>query len=663
MRTKTQKFCSILFAALLFCSSRAWGEDEFEIEKIVVTGSRTAEEIKKSTKNISIIDSEAIEQSNAHTVPDILRSEAGINIRDYSGIGKQVNVDMRGFGETGPSNMLVLIDGRRVNAIDLSNTDWSQISLSQVERIEILRGASSVLYGDNASGGVVNIITKKGKGKPTIKIETKGGSYDMSSTSLESNGSNEKSSYRISAEYLNTDGYRQNNYLYREDIGLELGHWLTQSAETNFNFGYHSDIYGLPGALKANELSNLGRRATTKTDDNARSMDWFACLGLNYDLQNAGKLASDFSIRTREVDSSYYGAFPWKNENHIVTLGFTPKYTLEKMLFEMPNKLILGLDVYHDEDDIRDGAPSGGNDKLEISKTTLGVYIQDQAELNKHLVIKAGLRHELAKYVFDQLAQAQLKEKSELSDTLYNVGLAVPYGQDSSLFLDYSTSFRYPLVDEFFTSFNPLWGVGGLNTSIQKQTGKNIDAGIRHFFTKNINTNLTLFAHFIKNEIYFNPLTFANTNYDRTIHKGVEFNSNFRLNEYLKFFINYTFVSSKFGKGSFKGNKVPGVPEHKYSVGAQIKPTEKLNINLTGNYVGSMYLISDQNNAQIKLKDWITLDVNLNYSISDFEIFLGVNNIFNTYYSEYGVLSSDGVTRSFYPAPGRNVIAGCRYKF
>ena len=83
----------------------------------------------------------------------------------------------QGFGETGPLNTLVLVDGRRVNEIDLSGVDWTQIPLDQIERIEIVRGSGSVLYGDNAAAGVINIITKKPE-NPFSAGRSVGGSYD-----------------------------------------------------------------------------------------------------------------------------------------------------------------------------------------------------------------------------------------------------------------------------------------------------------------------------------------------------------------------------------------------------------------------------------------------------------------------------------------------------
>lgn len=659
----------ILFCCVsIFCLSgpntfAATDDQPIDIERIVVTADRTQEDIKESSKSMTIIGPKAIAASNAQTIPDLLRTEADIEIRDYTGTGKTVNVDMGGFGETGPSNMLVLIDGRRVNAIDLTNTDWSQISLSQIERIEIVRGPGSVLYGDNASGGVVNIITKKGKGKPSVEIQTEGGSHQTASTKVEASGSDEKSSFRASGEYFNTDGYRQNSQLSRKDFGLQLGHTFDPLLDTNFTFGYHKDRYGIPGALKANELSAFGRRATINPNDTAESQDYFANYEIINDFKNSGKFSTNFSARIKEAEGTYISR-SWKNANRIVTLGLTPKYTLENSLLSLPQKLVLGIDLYHDDDHILDGALAGPNDTINIDKTSLGFYGQDEIHLNDHLFLKGGLRREMERYLFNQISQVQLKEKTNLSNTVYSIGLVAPYSSESSLFLDYSTSFRYPLVDEFFSS--NTYGFGGLNASLQPQTSKNIEMGVRHFFTKDINLNLTFFNQLIKNEIFLDQELFLNTNYPHTTHRGVELESNVKVTKNIRLFTNYTFTQAEFDKGKFQGKRIPGVPEHKYSAGIRLTPNDHLKINLIANYVSRMYFISDANNAFPLLKDWTTVDLNVNYSWANFEIFVSLNNIFNAYYSEYGVLSSGFPpprTQSYYPSPGRNVMAGCRYKF
>ena len=162
------------------------------LEPIVVTASRYMESSLDVSKNVTVIDENAIEQSGARNVPELIETQTGIVVRDWLGNGKTVNVDMRGFGERAESNTLVLIDGRRTNQIDMSGADWAQISVNSVEKIEIVRGPQSVMYGDNAAGGVINIVTKTGKNaKPSIGVKYEVGSFRYTSLKANIEGSSD----------------------------------------------------------------------------------------------------------------------------------------------------------------------------------------------------------------------------------------------------------------------------------------------------------------------------------------------------------------------------------------------------------------------------------------------------------------------------------------
>ncbi|MFA5038737.1 MAG: TonB-dependent receptor [Candidatus Omnitrophota bacterium] len=637
-------------------------QDTIDIERIVVTVSRTQEQIKSASKFTTIIDSEDIRQSNAQNIPDILRGQAGIEVRDFTGSGKTVNVDMRGFGETGPSNMLVLIDGRRVNAIDLSNTDWSQIPLSEVEQIEIVRGASSVLYGDNASGGVVNIITKKGEGKPSAVVTAQGGSYHTVSSTVEAQAgaADGKNSFRIFGEYYDSDGYRKNSGLKRGDFAIKGSHRFNPVLSTRASFGYHQDRYGLAGALSESQVLSLGRRATTKPDDIAQTEDYYADWEWTADFRDKGRLQTNFSFRNRDIDADYFSSL-WQNENHIMTFGFTPRYSLESPVLNMANTLTLGVDLYLAQDDILDGMMASANDRITITKFSQGLYVLDKIQATDRLLLRAGYRHESARYRFHQITQVDLKEKSDLDMDVFETGVVFGLTDSTSLYCDYSQSFRFPLVDEFFSSNS--FGFGGLNSDLSPQKGKDVEAGIRHAFRDKGSFAFNYFRHNITNEIYFNPLTFANSNYERTVHQGIETEADLSLCANLKVFANYSYTDAYFGKGSFKGNAIPGVPRHKAGGGLRWMPREGTRLNLLVNYVGSMFLVSDQSNAYPKLNDYVTVDINASQTWKDLELFAGINNIFDAEYSEYGVLSVFSGTRNFYPAPGRRVMAGVRYHF
>ena len=662
MKTHCVKCALLAFLLLAGARAQAETEDTIDIDRIVVTASRSQEKIKTATKYTTIIDQEDIRQSNAQTIPDILRSEAGLEVRDYTGSGKTVNVDMRGFGETGPSNMLVLVNGRRVNAVDLSNTDWSQIPLADVEEIEIVRGAGSVLYGDNSAGGVVNIITKKGKGKFAGGLTVRGGSYETISTTLEAQGATEdnRNSAYVLGEYYDTDGYRKNSFLCREDFAVQGSHDFNSVLSSEASFGYHKDKYGLPGALSETQINTLGRRATVKPDDLARTEDYYIDWGWKADLQSKGRLSANISFRNRDQDADYFSSF-WTNNSRITTFGLTPHYILETPVAGMTHTLNLGLDLYMSEDNILDGMMSAANDNIRISKFSQGLYVLDKVQVTDRFLVKGGYRHEAAQYRFRQITQVDLKDKSDLSTDVFEAGVTYLLTDSTSLYCDYSRSFRFPLVDEFFTS--NTWGTGGLNTALSPQKGKDIETGLRQQFGNKASASVNYFRHDIQNEIYFNPLTFVNTNYDRTIHQGVETEADYSLTKAFKLFANYSYTFSEFGKGSFKGNEIPGVPRHKASGGIRWQPDDELSVNFLVNYVGSMFLISDQSNAYPKMDEYVTVDLNASKTWKNLEVFAGISNIFDADYSEYGVVSVSGGTRNFYPAPGRRILAGMKYSF
>src|SRR4030043_669404 len=203
---------------------------------------------KTTPANVTVITREEIEKSNSQTVIDLVRTEVGVVVRDYYGNGKKASVDIRGFGETGPLNTLVLVDGRRVNEIDLSGVDWTQIPIDQVERIEIVRGAGSVLYGDNAVGGVINIITKRPQKPFSAKGEVIRGSYLYHKESGSVGGKWGPFSAILHADYSSTEGYRENGFLRYKDVGGKIIYDVNENISFNFNGNLHKDDTGMPGA-------------------------------------------------------------------------------------------------------------------------------------------------------------------------------------------------------------------------------------------------------------------------------------------------------------------------------------------------------------------------------------------------------------------------------
>ncbi|MFZ0726692.1 MAG: TonB-dependent receptor plug domain-containing protein, partial [Desulfobacterales bacterium] len=192
------------------------------LPEVVVTGTRIEQQIRMVPANVSVITPADIQNTNAKTAADLLRGEEGIVVRDPLGNGNTAAVDLRGFGETATQNTLVLVDGRRVNEVDLSAVDWAQIPIEQIERIEVVRGSGTVLYGDNAAAGVINIITKS----PSQKFSANGGvtfgSYNRAKVDAYASGGDKKTAASLYGSLEETDGYRENNNYNSGDIGGQV---------------------------------------------------------------------------------------------------------------------------------------------------------------------------------------------------------------------------------------------------------------------------------------------------------------------------------------------------------------------------------------------------------------------------------------------------------
>jgi iron complex outermembrane receptor protein len=638
------------------------------LDEVVVTGTRVEERVERIPASISVIDQEDITHSNAKNVAELLRSQEGIVVRDLLGNGKTAQVDLRGFGETGPYNNLVLVDGRRVNEIDLSGVDWTQIPLEQVERVEIVRGTGSVLYGDNAVGGVINIITKVPAEGLSVSAGGLAGSYSRHKERFGISGGGTNYGASLFGSYESTAGYRENNNFRAKNIGGNIHFDPTHFLSFKLSGSYHGDDYGLPGPLTQEQLK-IDRRDTAYPLDEAETEDGYLNLGTNLSLAEFGDLAVDLSYRDRQSETQWV-TYLWAEDRQTETWGVTPRYVFESDILGRENKLILGVDYYSAEQDVKSflGTLSTLSDLAAVEKESLGLYFHDDFSLSQDVILSLGARREkvdydLSKTDLGPFPLAPLDASVTERENAYTMGITWLYGDQSSLFARANRSFRFPLVDELVVS-DFLAGEIQVNDALKPQTGDHYEAGVRHFFTPNIEGTATLFWAKIKNEIFFNTLTFSNENHPETLHRGLELGARATFFEKLTLYGNYTYEKATFEKKPFKDKDIPAVPRHKANFGLKVFDVlPGFVFTAQYNYVGSSYLISDQANQFEKLEDYYTLDARLTYAWRRLKAYFGVNNITDRDYSTYGVVFGFPPSAFFYPAPERNWVAGVEMSF
>ncbi len=198
---------SMSATALLLLSQAAFA-GEFGPLNVVITASRTAEKADDTLAAMTVITRDDIERLQAKSVQDVLQGTAGINITNNGGEGKSTSIFLRG---TESDHVLVLIDGIKVGSATLGTTAFQHIPIEQVERIEVVRGPMSSLYGSEAIGGVIQIFTRKGGGELKPFFSIGGGSYNTYNASLGLSGGGEQGWFNLSASGINTNGFNACN--------------------------------------------------------------------------------------------------------------------------------------------------------------------------------------------------------------------------------------------------------------------------------------------------------------------------------------------------------------------------------------------------------------------------------------------------------------------
>jgi iron complex outermembrane receptor protein len=640
---------------LLPCLASA-AENTVNMEEVTVTATRYEEQLSEVPAHVTVITREDISNSTARNIPEILRTETGVQVNDIAGNRRNYTVDLRGFGETASLNTLVLVDGRRINQADLSGVDWTEIPLEGVERIEIIRGGrGSVLYGDNATGGVINIITKQGD----IAIKSGGelsvGSYGTFKSSAYADGGIKAMSFFLTGSYLTSDGYRHNSGTEAKNVGLNISYSAGDLFRLNISSGYHKDHTGLPGALKESDFaSGVSRTETLHPDDYIDVEDYYFKVVPEVSLLDNAVLKVDSSFRKRaffSFDSGDFGDF--SGDSDIKTLIISPQILLKNTIGKAKNALTIGADYVRADDDIVNeslffGVSSTG--VFNLHKENYGYYLHDEINIGDRLCLSGGYRYDKSGFSFSPSTPGS----KDMHENLFTAGVNYTFYGRSYAYLSFSRSFRYPVLDELYSFFTNM-----INASLSPQSSDNYEIGVRHYFTDSAYANLNLFRIDTDKEIFFDPVTYNNENLDgMTRRDGIEFSLFIKPTDWLTLKTGYAYLDAKIKEGSFKGKDVPNVPKHKAFAEVVTSLGKGLTIAFDGVYVGERPFISDFANDFGDQKSYLVLNSRLKYHWKKLNAFLNLNNLTNAKYSEYGVIGGSPLEKSFYPSPRMNFLAG-----
>ncbi|MDI6703660.1 MAG: TonB-dependent receptor [bacterium] len=650
MRDFFGKVTGLMIGIILIMPQISWQEEVeekeraiFQLEEIVVTATKMKRRISSLPVRVSVITGDQIKDSGAKNIPDLLKSIEGIYVYDSSGVGTAGRVNMRGFWGDMSTHNLVLIDGIPVNKTEDKLVDWNLIPLDNIERVEIVKGPVSALYGDNAFSGVINIITKEGSGHPGIEISSSFGSFYTGKFRLSLDGTKGNINYLLNISGKSTSGYRKHcNYIGIHLIS-KLGIPLGKSQDVKLSLGCHLSKRGAyPWALEESELKEDRTQARPGTE-NDEGEDTMIDLGITYhkDIGNVSRIDGTLYLRDEDTHSYFKSGKPdgkeyLKDER---PLGLILRY---ETLFGKLNSFVIGADLEWDDFKCKEyKAFEKKRGELQedysVLRRRIGGYVQDEIRFNQALSSILALRYDVASFDFTN-HKDDSRSKRDMSATSPSIGIVYNYLEHSSIYVNYSKAFRTPTLAQLFTygSF--------ANPELEPEKVDSYELGIRHRFGSILACNISFYKMNLENEIWYDKAEMKYKNYGETSHKGVEMGLEFNATKGLTGFTNYTYTISKNESGTNKGKFLAHVPKHKGSFGLRYQSDFGLGLHLTTTRVGRSFL--DQENTG-ELPSYTVVDTKINWHF----LSLIISNLFDEEYYGYGYIK--GGKYYYNPSPGR----------
>lgn len=667
---------ALAFGALLTASPVL--AEQSRLDDVVISASRLTPVADLLPVGSVILGPEELDDIPANNLADVLDTVAGINASRFYGInGAESGVDLLGFGATGTRNTLILLNGRRLNDVDLAAVDFAAIPLAAIERIEILPASGAVLYGNGAVGGAINIVTRQ-QHRNGAGVEALAGSYDTAGGQVYAGRQAGAQSGFASVQAFDSHGYRDNNRVKQQTAYAD---WRVDTRDIDASLTLLADNreLELPGGRRVdpvggtNELRDDPTAAATPNDW-ADQQGLQLLPGVQVELRDDLRLHVDSGWRIKRQQYFIDGGFGYTSYTEAQTVNFSlsPRLVGQLETGSINHQWIAGLD-FNETDFRRDVSLNEMTfnqpiHRVDIRQQTTGLYLMDSVALTNSTLVTAGVRHEwVYTRAADQYdpsaptvpccgdAEAEPFDISQQAD-IWNVGIRQNLSDSISVFANAERSARFASVDEFF-ELDPNLFVTSLDP-LKVQTGTLYSAGAR-WQRQDYRAVLTAWRGNFRNEIHYDANAFENVNLDPTRRYGVSLNTRWPLLEMLTLTLNGSYQRAQFSQGTYEDNEVPLVPRQTAYGRLDYAPLSWLSVSLAQRYVGRRYFDNDQNNSfGERIPSYRRSDAEIEARFADgFWLRGGVYNLEDKIVFDYGVSSSfsPGVYNA-YPLPDRHLM-------
>lgn len=608
------------------------GED---IEEFVVTATRTKQPLKSVGSSITVITRKQIENSKAQQVQDVLRQVPGIEVSRAQGIGGTTSIFMRGGSAR---QTLVFIDGVEVKSTTTSDFNFANLTTDNIERIEILRGPQSTLYGSDAIGGVINIITKRGEGSAKVKLTSEYGTHETYKEAINISGGTEKGDYSASVSYLKTHGIDFSDGIpdSKEEDGYENFTGSVRLGRSFLDDGRADTMLRVSRSdLEFDKFVSFDAGSVDDDDRRQRTDEIFFSARAEktlLDIWTPSVLVSVYDLELNGTDFDFDSEAAARDAASAGTLPPGINQNLNSDSFRIPTRLwkaehqsdfnLFDFDTITGgyELEVQEGENEGA-----IGKQTIynhAYYIQNQVEfLDDMLNWTVGAREDRHSEFGNNLTY-----RTAISFNMKNIGLR-PHGS-------WGKGFRAPSINELFF---PGFG----NQELGPEESKGWDFGIEKEIIKDkLTIDVTYFENDFTDLISFTTLpdgSFQAVNIGQSEAEGIESALTYNPFGWLSLIGTFTHNDTT---DRDKEDQLPRRPRRKATFSMNVQPLDKLNINL------NWLMVRDRIDSDgSDMDNYWTANLVTRYDISSLiSAYVRAENLFNYEYEEVTGFNSLGRT-------------------
>ena len=655
--------------SLIVVGMMAFGDDNdtfnVKLEESVVTATGFDDVQSNQIKNTTIVTAQDIHNKGYNTIEEILKRTPGVNFVN-NGFG--YIVDVRGQGVQGAAkNVKVLVDGSPLNILDMSHAilPLNSISVEDIEKIEIINGGGTVLYGGGTAGGVINVITKKTQEEPVKnKVYYQNSSFDTNKLGF---GTSIKFADNflldLGYENINGNGYRRGDKRDGENLRGGFTYNIADNQTLRFKATRYKEESKESDGITKTQLNNDRKQAgTTLTESNLDRTEY----SLNYEIKPTDNLTFSLLGYNQKTIRDYDQEAPAGRMTHKTDGQFKDRKTgvdLKGKYNYGSGNVIFGYEyIKNNSNRSSYGAMYMRNRRLfptstidiDLQKNTHSAFVQGRHSLTDKLEGTLGYRYEHADYDIHRTdGRNVINKNTKKSNNAYETGLNFKYSDTGNVYAKYERGYRSPspteMVDKSITR-------GYVLNNLKSEKYDTYEIGIKDMIGPSF-VSLTGFYTNKNDEILIDMpsghgLNWTYKNLQKTERKGVElfaeqYFGTFRVNE------SVSYVDAKISKGADKNKKIPYVSKTKATLGANYEVLTGLNLTADLNYFSN----SVDGNYE-KIKGYSTTDLGVSYAHkTGLGVQAGVKNVFGKKYYRYK--NGD----SYIPEAERTYYVGVSYNF